>query len=183
MKSIVIKNPINYDGSQIYSLWGYMETDIQDDSIIGFRGNCNVQIRHMIDLEDKKEEDIIYSTDMLHFIIEHFDSTDLKLIYSRQRFFTCMVAEILAQKNIITSRNGDDLFLDGKKLSVSIASVSPVSSKIHFGLNVKHDIYGNLSKLPEESLFSLIEEIVNKYVNEIHDIEQDLRKSRPLGVI
>lgn len=183
MQGIVLKQSFNYNGSQINSLWGYMKTDVQDDSIIAFRGECDVQVIHMIDLEDKKDEDNIYSPDMLHFIIEHFDSIDIKLIYARQRFFTCIVAEVLAHKNIITSRIGDDLFIEGKKLSVSIASVSPVSAKIHFGLNVEHGIYGNLSTLSEEELYPLMKEIVDKYVTEIEDIEKDLRKSRPLGVI
>jgi uncharacterized protein len=185
MQGIILKKPLNYDGSQISSLWGYMEADVRDDSIIAFRGACDVQIRHMIDLEDRKEEDSIYSPDMLHFIIEHFDSTNLKLVYARQRLFTCLVAESLAQRDINTSRSGDDLFIQGKKLSVSIASTSAVSQKIHFGLNVEHAVYGSLKdqKLSEEQLFPLIEDIVNRYVAEIHDIEQDLRKSKPLGVV
>jgi len=185
MKWIVLKKPLDYDGSQISSLWGYMEADLQEDSIIAFRGSCDVQLRHMIDLEDRKEGDPIYSTDMLHFIIEHFDSTDLKLIYARQRLFTAMVAEILLQRGISTSRAGDDLFVQGKKLSISIASTSSVSQKIHFGMNVEHGIYGCLKDqgFDEKDLFTVMEKIASRYVDEIHDIEKDLRKSRPLGVM
>lgn len=185
MRWIVLKKPIDYDGSQISSLWGYMVADLQEDSIIAFRGSCDVQIRHMIDLEDRKEGDSIYSTAMLHFVIEHFDSTDLKLIYARQRLFTAMVAESLLQRGIKTSRAGDDLFVQGKKLSISIASTSAVSQKIHFGMNVEHGVYGCLSDqgVPEKDLFPLMEEIASRYVEEIHDIEKDLRKSRPLGVM
>ncbi|MBC7084902.1 MAG: DUF366 family protein [Methanomethylovorans sp.] len=185
MRWIVLKDPLHYDGSQISSLWGYMVADLQEDSIIAFRGSCDVQIRHMIDLEDRKEADVIYSIDMLHFVIEHFDSTDLKLIYARQRLFTAMVAEILLKRGIKTSRVGDDLFVQGKKLTISIASTSAVSQKIHFGINVEHDIYGSLidQGIPEKDLFPLMEEIASRYVEEMHDIEKDLRKTRPLGVI
>jgi len=185
MKWIVLKKPLDYDGSQISSLWGYMAADLQEDSIIAFRGSCDVQLRHMIDLEYRKEGDPIYSTDMLHFIIEHFDSTDLKLIYARQRLFTAMVAEVLLQRGISTSRAGDDLFVQGKKLSISIASTSSVSQKIHFGMNVEHGIYGCLKDqgFDEKDLFTVMEKIASRYVDEIHDIEKDLRKSRPLGVM
>lgn len=185
MRGIVLEKPLDYDGSQISSLWGYMVADLQEDSVIAFRGSCDVQLRHMIDLEDRKEGDAIYSTDMLHFVIEHFDSTDLKLIYARQRLFTSMVAESLSHRGIKTSRAGDDLFVQGKKLSISIASTSAVSQKIHFGMNVEHDIYGCLNDqgVPEKDLVPLMEEIASRYVEEIHDIEKDLRKSRPLGVI
>ncbi|WP_367344061.1 DUF366 family protein [Methanomethylovorans sp.] len=185
MKWIVLKRTIDYDGSQISSLWGYMEADLQEDSIIAFRGSCDVQIRHMIDLEDRKEGDSIYSNDMLHFVIEHFDSTDLKLIYTRQRLFASIVAETLLQRGIRTSRAGDDLFVQGKKLSISIASTSAVSQKIHFGMNVEHNVYGCLSDqgVPEKDMFSMMEEIASRYVEEVHDIEKDLRKSRPLSVI
>ena len=96
MKCIIFDKKHNYDGSQISSLWGYNIADVQDDSIIAFRGACDVKIEHMIDLEDKKQGDMIFSTDMLHFIIEHFDSTDLKLVYARQRLFTAIVSEVLS---------------------------------------------------------------------------------------
>lgn len=175
----------NYDGSQISSLWAYNTAGIQDDSIIYFRGICNVELEHMIDLEDKKENESIYSPDMVHFIIEHFDSTDLKLIYSRQRLFVSIVLEILTGKGLNVIRKGDDLFVNNKKLSVSIASTSAVSQKIHFGINVVHDYYAHLksSGLEDDEIEQLMHAIAESYINEIDDIEKDLRKSRPLDVI
>ncbi|MFP4655819.1 MAG: DUF366 family protein [Methanohalobium sp.] len=175
----------NYDGSQISSLWAYNIAGIQDDSIIYFRGTCDVEFDHMIDLEDKKGNESIYSPDMIHFIIEHFDSTDLKLIYPRQRLFVSIVSEILTVKGLNIIRKGDDLFVNNKKLSVSIASTSAVSQKIHFGINVVHDHYADLnsSELEDDEIEQLMHEIAECYVNEIDDIEKDLRKSRPLDVI
>ncbi|MBP1908859.1 DUF366 family protein [Methanolobus bombayensis] len=185
MKCLVLDEKMDYDGSQISSLWAYNLEDIQEDSIIAFRGVCDVKIEHMIDLEDKKQGDIIFSTDMIHFIIEHFDSSDLKLIYSRQRLFTAIVKEVLSEYHNDIVRQGDDLFVNGKKLTVSIASTSAVSQKIHFGINVVHDFYGSFEDLGlgNDDVAGLMDKIAKRYYNEFIDIEKDLRKSRPLDVI
>jgi uncharacterized protein len=186
MKYVILPEKLDYDGSQISSLWGYNSFGVQEDSIIVFRGACDVKIEHMIDLEDRRANEAIWSEDMVSFIIEHFDSTDLKLIYARQRLFTALVREHLAGLGVQTSREGDDLFLQGKKLTVSIASTSAVSQKIHFGINVSHEIYGNLREAgigDNEGIIRFMQEIGEAYVREFEDIEKDLRKSRPLGVV
>ncbi|MDY9925007.1 DUF366 family protein [Methanosarcina sp.] len=186
MKCIILPEKYDYDGSQISSLWAYNSFGVQEDSIIVFRGTCDVKIEHMIDLEDRRANESIWSEDMVSFIIEHFDSTDLKLVYARQRLFTALVREHLAGLGISTSRKGDDLFLEGKKLTVSIASTSAVSQKIHFGINVSHKIYGNLREAgigENEDIVRFMKEIGETYVREFEDIEKDLRKSRPLGVV
>ncbi len=110
MKCIILPEKLDYDGSQISSLWAYSSFGVQEDSVIVFRGACDVKIEHMIDLEDRRANESIWSEDMLSFIIEHFDSTDMKLIYSRQRLFTAIVREYLEELVINTSRAGDDLF-------------------------------------------------------------------------
>lgn len=186
MKCIILPDKFDYDGSQISSLWAYNSFGVQEDSIIVFRGACDVKIEHMIDLEDRRANESIWSEDMVSFIIEHFDSTNLKLVYARQRLFTAIVREHLAGLGVSTSREGDDLFLKGKKLTVSIASTSAVSQKIHFGINVSHEVYGNLSEagiVDDESIVRFMQVIGEAYVREFEDIEKDLRKSRPLGVV
>ena len=186
MKCIVLSEKQDYDGSPISSLWAYNNFGVQEDSIVVFRGSCDVKIEHMIDLEDRRAHESIQSNDMVSFIFEHFDSTDLKLVYARQRLFTAIVREYLADLGIQTTREGDDLFLNGKKLTVSIASTSAVSQKAHFGINVSHDVYGSLEEAGlgnDESVSSLMQEVAARYAQEIEDIERDLRKSRPLGVV
>lgn len=186
MKCITLPEKFDYDGSQISSLWAYNCFGVQEDSIIVFRGACDVKIEHMIDLEDRRANEAIWSEDMVSFIIEHFDSTDLKLVYARQRLFTAIVRECLSRSEVPTTREGDDLFLKGKKLTVSIASTSAVSQKIHFGINVFHELYGNLKEAgigDDENVMRLMQEIGEAYVREFEDIEKDLRKSRPLGVV
>ena len=186
MKCIILPDKFDYDGSQIYSLWAFNNFGVLDDSVAVFRGSCDVKIEHMIDLEDRRANESIQSEDMVSFIIEHFDSTDLKLIYARQRLFTAIVREYLAGIGVQTTRQGDDLFLKGKKLTVSIASTSAVSQKIHFGINVSHDVYGNMKEAgieEDDQVTSFMYEAGEAYIREIEDIERDLRKSRPLGVV
>ena len=184
MKCIIPDERIDYDGSQISSLWAYTAFRSQEDSIVCFRGSCDVSAFHMIDLEDRMNEEKIESPDMIHFIVEHFDSTSLALAYTRQRLLACIALEALIDRKVIVTRSGDDLFHDGRKLSVSIASASAVSHKIHFGIDVHSDEWGSLEKagLSDAEADALMAEIGSRYAAEHADIEKDMRKSRPLGV-
>lgn len=73
---------------------------------------------------------------MLHFIGEWFwDNFDQGILL--QHLLSCEVYEVLLEKGIATlSRCGNDIFFDGRKLSVSIATRSPVSVLVHMGLNI-----------------------------------------------
>ncbi len=136
MQVFVQRETLGYDGTQLSSLFSYKNFRVQGDSIAVFRGPCQVQLTEMVDLEDVLAQDHIYSEDMLHFIVEHFDM-DLEKTVTRQRLLIAIVKECLEKrgvKHII--RDGDDLFLGQDKLSVSIATLSPVSSMIHTGLNI-----------------------------------------------
>ncbi|MCL0063341.1 DUF366 family protein, partial [Peptococcaceae bacterium] len=68
-----IDKRINYDGTQLRSLWAFRQFGIQGDSIISFRGKCDVPLSNMADVLDVLNKDSIFSEDMLHFIVEHFD--------------------------------------------------------------------------------------------------------------
>lgn len=132
----LIKEPLKYDGRQLSSLWAFRNFGIQGDSIVCFRGACQVALTEMVDLADVRDNAPVYSEDMLHFIIEHFDM-DLEKTVIRQRLFVAMIKEILEQNaGVALTRKGDDLYQDTLKLSVSIATTSPVSTLIHTALNV-----------------------------------------------
>jgi hypothetical protein len=74
---------------------------------------------------------------MLHFIAEHFD-IHLENMILRQRLFVSILAEVIndltPSRKVV--RKGDDLFIEHYKLSVSIATVSPVSALMHTALNI-----------------------------------------------
>ena len=124
---------IDYDGTQIHSLWAYRAFGVQGDSVVAFIGGCDIPFANMVDLEDVRAKSRIASPLMLHFIAEHFDG-DLETAVLRQRVLAVVAKDLLPPG---VTREGDDLFVSGGKLSISIATRTPVSSKIHFGINVE----------------------------------------------
>ena len=137
MKTAFLEHPLLYDGTQIQSLWAYRSFGIQGDSIVAFLGGCDIPFEHMVDQEDVRGRKRIWSPLMLHFIVEQFD-LDLERAVLRQRLLAAQVRE---EFESVTGRRlarvGDDLFDGKKKLSISVATVTPVSSKTHFGINVE----------------------------------------------
>ena len=107
------------------------------NAIVAFIGECEVNLNHMVDIEDVINNEPIYSKKMLNIIEENFNSSLVEMVY-KQRLLVSITKELIKrdypQTNII--RNGDDLYVNGKKLSVSIATKSITSSLIHFGLNI-----------------------------------------------
>jgi len=132
MKSLIIKEKMKYTGSELAPHFIYRQYGLLGDSIISFIGEADVK-DSMVDIEDIRKSDFIYSPEMLHFIIEHF-GMPLSEAVTRQRLFISILKDIISCGVI---RHGDDLFHGSGKLSVSIATVSPVSSLIHIGINIK----------------------------------------------
>ncbi|MCD5406644.1 MAG: DUF366 family protein [Desulfotomaculum sp.] len=184
MISKFIKEVNHYDGSQLNSLWALRNFGLQGDSIISFRGSCDIQPVNMVDLVDVRAKDSIFSTDMLHFIIEHFD-LDLEKTITRQRLLICIIKEVLEeQTGCRLKRQGDDLYRDKLKLSISIATLSPVSAMIHTGINisVKNTPVPtvSISELgwSKQCYLELAVEIANRYGAEIESIRMARCKVR-----
>ncbi|AEH25336.1 DUF366 family protein [Pyrococcus yayanosii] len=138
MELLVVRDRrIDYDGSAIRSHWAYRNFGILGNSLVVFRGRCNVRVEEMIDIEDLRAKKEIRSDDMVHYIVEVFDVPNVLLASALQKLFVARLCEVLGEYGIKTSRKGDDIYVNGKKLSISIATVSPVSIKIHIGINVE----------------------------------------------
>ncbi|OAT81349.1 DUF366 family protein [Desulfotomaculum copahuensis] len=135
MHTFFIEKTMLYDGTQLSSLWAYRTLGLPGDSIVAFRGPCRLDFAHMVDMEDVLQQSPIYGSDMLHFIIEHFDA-GLGRTILRQRLLVAIINEIVSSRGSSLKRDGDDLYLAGRKLSISIATVTPVSTMIHTALNV-----------------------------------------------
>lgn len=139
MKHSFLNEQMTYDGTQLRSHWIFEHTGAAGDGVVSFIGPADVPLTNMVDLVDVKAKENIYSTSMLHFIVENFD-TDLTTMILRQRLLSTIASETLKRsgcKNVV--RKGDDLYDGEKKLSVSIATASPVSCLIHFAINIKSD--------------------------------------------
>ena len=134
---IQIDEIFEYDGSQINPSWAFQEFGIYGSSIITWTGPVNIAPDNLKDFADVGLE--IKSNYMVNFICEFFDQqpTNMRIAYLRQRLLVMIFREILTEYDVVTTREGDDIFVDGRKLSISIASVSLSSAKIHFALNLE----------------------------------------------
>ena len=151
MRSLWVDRNFKYDGSQLRSLFAYLEFGLQGDSIVSWVGPCDIPIQHMVDGEDKLAKATICGDLMLHFIVERFGA-GLETMVVWQRLLANIVRDIIwsqlaegaaptalgGASALLLRRDGDDLFLAEKKLSISIATVSPVSGLMHFAVNVEN---------------------------------------------
>lgn len=144
MKSLFIKNEFPYDGTQLRSLFGYLDHGILGDSVVSWIGPCSISTEHMVDGEDLLAGETIAGDRMVHFIIERFN-TPLFAAVSLQRLFASICLEIFrehvndAEVAAQFRREGDDIFFGPGKMSISIATVSPSSSLIHFAVNCTNE--------------------------------------------
>lgn len=137
MQTKYITKKIKYTGAELQSLFAYKHFRVQGDSVLAFCGPCEVQAAELVDQEDVLNKDFIRSAEMVHFIIEKFN-LDIAAGIFRQRLYMAIIKETLEQlkPGLKIIREGDDLFINNKKLSVSIATLSPVSTLIHIGINI-----------------------------------------------
>lgn len=139
MNTLWLDEVTDYDGSQLRAHWIRRRTGLVGDALVAFRGACRVTEAEMADLEDLLDGPGIAGSDMVHFLWESFDDGHLPLALHRQRLLAAQALECLRQQSRRGDelrRVGDDLFLGEGKLSISVATCSPVSTLIHFAANV-----------------------------------------------
>ncbi|MBI3555104.1 MAG: DUF366 family protein, partial [Deltaproteobacteria bacterium] len=128
-------DPITYTGKELRPHWGLEKTGVYGSLLTAFVGSCEVPTAHLVDLEDRLACDMIRAGSMLHILGEFFGTTlEAGVLY--QRLLIVWAERLLREAGIAVARSGDDLFFEDRKLSVSIATVSPVSVLIHWGLNI-----------------------------------------------
>ena len=159
MKTLFIDKEIKYIGSQLAPHWIYKNFKIQGDAIVAFCGECEVKLTEMVDIEDVINNEPIYSKYMLSFITEQI----------------CCIKEALEKRGFKVRRSGDDLFVNDKKMSVSIATKSLTSILIHTGVNILSEgapipVSALKSDLGIEDIKEFAIEIMKNYSEEIDDI-------------
>jgi len=174
MKSLFIDNEIKYIGSQLAPHWIYKNFKIQGDAIVAFCGECEVKLTEMVDIEDVINNEPIYSKYMLSFITEQFNVELVEGVF-RQRLLISCIKEALEKRGFVIKRSGDDLFVNGKKLSVSIATKSLTSVLIHTGLNILSDgapipVSGLESDMGIKDIKEFALDVMKNYSDEIDDI-------------
>ncbi|MGZ3708963.1 MAG: DUF366 family protein [Bdellovibrionota bacterium] len=130
-----------YTGVELRPHFLLSEYGIRGSAVLAFEGPCQVKTEHMVDWEDRLAEDRIEARKMVHFIGEFF-GMPLTEGVTLQRLFMSILGETL-QRELISARrpeqvirDGDDLFVGDRKLSVSIVTASPVSLLLHTGINI-----------------------------------------------
>lgn len=123
--------------TELYGHFALKNFGIAGDAAVAFIGPCDVEGERLVDLADKHAGEKITAARMLHFIVEHFGVPLAEAVW-RQRLFAAIVCEEVSARAPKASvrREGDDVFADDGKLTVSIATVSPTSALVHFGVNV-----------------------------------------------
>ncbi|MDR2545515.1 MAG: DUF366 family protein [Methanobrevibacter sp.] len=181
-----------YDGSQINPNWAFKALKIKGSSIITWIGSMNIKNENLKDYEDIGLE--IKSNNIINCIVEHFDIQpgNLRVAYLRQRLFVMILVEELSKKGIKTLRDGDDIYIDNHKLTVSIATTYLSSIKIHLGINLTDDgspddvdviglfqlkdEKGN-SYFNQDNIIQFINTFTNSYIDELKNIELDISKT------
>ena len=137
MKKYIHKEELAYTGAELSSHFAFRNFGVVGDSIVSFTGPADVRPDMLVDLVDAKEKAIIFSQKMLHFIVEIFDLNLEKAILI-QRLLISIISQRINEKTgkLLLTRKNDDIFVGNKKLSVSVATLSGVSSLIHIGLNI-----------------------------------------------
>jgi hypothetical protein len=142
LRTVLAGNPIDYDGSQLRS--GFLaaalglEAEAGGTGAIGaFTGACDVKPEFVVDLDEVASGEPIRAARMLHFIAE-FPEHDLEKAVLRQRLLASLARDALASlaPGRDFQRRGDDIYEEGRKVTISIATLSPRSSLVHFAVNI-----------------------------------------------
>jgi hypothetical protein len=182
VETALLPEPQEYTGAELRSHFVRERSHIKSDGIIAFLGGCVVDSERLVDIEDAREGNEIVSKRMLHFIGEHFQC-ELREANFRLRLFISIAADTLEEMApaVRVMRNGDDLFVGDRKLSVAICTATPTSAVFHFGMN--DDPLGapvpavGLAELGVDAKSFAIT-LLERYVAECESIELAVRKVR-----
>ena len=131
MKTLFLKEEFPYTGPELRSLFLY-EKGLKGDGVLAWIGPCDVKTSDLVDAEDRIKNDFIKSKKMVHFLMEFFHR-DVFFGVCIQRLTAEIMIDVLSEKSEkIFTRKGDDIYCGSKKLNVSIATVSSLSTLVSF---------------------------------------------------
>lgn len=180
-----------YTGPELRPHFLLSEFGVKGSALVAWRGPCRVETEHLVDWEDRLVQDRIEAREMVHFIGEFFGSGSLREGVLRQRLLASTIAESVrealsgagaSRRNV--RREGDDVFVDDRKLTVSIVTASPVSLLLHAGVNI--DPTGapvaaiGLQELGIDPL-QWVPHVLERFASEWESIDWACAKVRPVG--
>ncbi len=168
--------------TKLYGHFALKNFGVAGDAIVAFVGPCDVPTENLVDLADRHAGAKIVAARMLHFVVEHFGLALAEAIW-RQRLLAAIILEEVRRQapQAPLRREGDDVYAGDGKLTVSIATSSPTSAIIHFGVNVdgtgapvEVSDLGRLGVNAEE----LAAAVMSRYVDEVERFVEALGKVR-----
>ena len=172
-------------GDEMHPHWAYRNFQLLGDSIVSFCGPFNVPPERWIDIDSIMHGLNLPEVNMLHIIIEHFNS-DLPEAMLRQYVLVSILEEKLLHRIKNSEhkmvRLGDDLFEGEHQLSVTAVGTTLVSSKIHLGVfleaNKKNRIHG-LKSYGVDPL-ELSEVVINQYRADMRRLIEKSWRMKPI---
>jgi hypothetical protein len=165
----ILEGDVAYTGAELRAGWVATRTMLTGDAAAGFVGPCHVPTESLVDLDDARAGEFIRAASMAHVIVEHPGCT-LQAGVLRQRLLVAILAGVIGEAGKFARRDGDDLYYDGRKLTVSIAAPSARACLIHLGINV--DPAG--APVPAVGLAEMgldprrvLEELLSRYAREL----------------
>jgi hypothetical protein len=136
MRCTILKDEFPYTGRELRRGWIQSSAGIEGgDAAVAWVGPCRVETADLVDMDDAASGAVIEAARMAHVIVEH-PGCPLQAGVLRQRLLVCILGEVLRGYGVAAVREGDDLYVDGRKLTVSVAAPSPGGCMIHLGINV-----------------------------------------------
>jgi hypothetical protein len=135
-----IEEKMPYTGPELRPHFILEKFKVRGSAVTAFIGPCEVKTEHLVDWEDRLENDFIRSKLMVHFLGEFFGISLAEGVLYQRLLMAIAGQEIARTAGKLVTRSGDDLFWndgrDDRKLSVSIVTASPVSRLLHAGINL-----------------------------------------------
>ena len=178
----ILEGEVAYTGVELRSGWVAARTGLSGDAAAGFVGPCHVPNENLVDLDDARAGFFIKAASMAHVIVEHACTLDVAVL--RQRLLVAMLGELLRKRGKRMRREGDDLYYDDRKLTVSIAAPAPSTCLIHLGINV--DPAGapvpavGLTEMRVEPL-EVLNELLTRYGQELAAVAQAATKVKTVS--
>lgn len=187
MKTKFIKKVFSYTGEQLKPHFAYENYGLLGNSIVSWVGPCDIPFEHMVDLEDVLAKSPIRGASMLHFIVEVFNQNLFSAV-ALQRLMASIVKDeiesrIGAKSTVRLRRDGDDVFFESSKMTISIASVSVVSTQIHFAININNKNTPVKTASLDDfkiNVNDFAKNILEKFSQEYDSIERATQKVKPL---
>jgi len=180
MEYAILEGNHPYTGRELRSGWVHEKSGLAGEVAVGFLGPCRVANEDLVDLEDARAGTFIEAASMAHVLVELPERSLAEGVLA-QRLLVCLLREILSARALAVERDGDDLYVGGRKLTVSIAAPSRRSVLIHLGINV--DPSG--APVPAVGLAELgvgaeelLEELLERYRREMESCRKATGKVR-----